>query len=310
VNDLTLPSPLQALRHPVVESAGVKVFIKRDDLIHPQISGNKWRKLKYNLEACSANGREAILTFGGAFSNHILATAAAGNMMNIPTIGLIRGQYADQNNATLSAARAFGMQLHGIDKETWALRNTDGFSAWLHEQHGNVHIIPEGGANYYGVAGAAEIMNEVEQHIDVVALPFGTGSTTAGIAASLKTGQQIFAVQVLKSEPMFGDLTKLLHYYTGDAETTEELLQAVEISNQWHGGGYAKRSVQVEVFMREFYAQTGIVTDPVYTGKMFYALLHEIKNGKWPQGTVILAIHTGGLQGISGYEARYNVKIF
>lgn len=308
-NMLTIPSPPQEISHPICKQYGVRLLVKRDDLIHPEISGNKWRKLKYNIEACKANKRSSILTFGGAFSNHILATAAAGQLHGIPTIGLIRGEHANTENPTLKSAREKGMQIYLFDHETWSLRTTDGFSAWLHEQYGNVHIVPEGGANYYGVAGTAEIMSEVQEQVDVIVVPFGTGTTTAGIAASLKSHQTVFAVQVLKAEPMLADLRKLLYYYLGDSDTTDELLQSVEISNQWHCGGYAKRSEELETFIQEFFKQTGILTDPIYTGKMFYGLFTEIRQGKWAAGTTIMAIHTGGLQGIAGYEQRYRVKI-
>jgi 1-aminocyclopropane-1-carboxylate deaminase/D-cysteine desulfhydrase-like pyridoxal-dependent ACC family enzyme len=309
-NTIQIPSPDEAIRHPVFERAGLEVRVKRDDLIHPQISGNKWRKLKYNLLAYAENGREAVLTFGGAYSNHLLATAAAGAMHGIPTIGLVRGSYADVNNPTLSAARELGMHLHPIDKETWDLRTADGFNAWLHEHYGNVHVVAEGGANYYGVAGAAEILREVAWPYDVVVCGLGTGTTVAGILSALPDGVAVYAVQVLKADPLYADVRRLLWQTTGDEELAYALMAPLHIETRYHGGGYAKRDVTLEQFMRSFYHETGLMTDPVYTGKVFRAVVEEAAAGRWPTGTRILTIHTGGLQGITGYEQRYGVKIF
>lgn len=290
-------SPIQEITDDLLREKEVKLFVKRDDMIHPHISGNKWRKMKYNIPAASKY--DHVLTFGGAYSNHIAATAAAGKEYGFNTIGVIRGEEHLPLNDTLYLAREHGMRLHYVDRATYKKRYTASYWRELEDQFGACFIIPEGGANALGVKGCMEILDEVDIGFDIVCSPCGTGSTLAGIIASMKTTHMAIGFPALKNGGFIADeVRKFL---------TDEQMDGKRwhIETDYHFGGYARYHPVLIDFIRHLVKNTGIPFDPVYTGKMMFGIFDMIKKGAIEAGQTVLAIHTGGLQGISGFEKRY-----
>lgn len=324
-------SPVQEVNDPLLKESGVRLLIKRDDLIHEHISGNKWRKLKYNLREAVQQNHHTILTFGGAYSNHIAATAFACKKAGLESIGIIRGE-DDATNPTLQFARENGMRLEFVsrsDYKNMTSAGADGNTSEIDElknRLGRFFLIPEGGANGLGVRGCAEILSEVEEEFDVVCSAAGTGTTLAGLAVSLKNNERLIGFPALKGGDFLKDEVKRLI-----AESRLRSLSEVEGSNgldsgstkqnrsaqsrftlitDYHFGGYAKMKPELLKFINDFTARTGIPLDPIYTGKMMFGIYDMILNkrdchGKPLQrGTTILAIHTGGLQGWQGMAHR------
>jgi 1-aminocyclopropane-1-carboxylate deaminase len=280
----------------------VELYLQREDLIHPEISGNKWRKLKYNLKAYSESKCDKLLTFGGAFSNHIAATAAAGKIFNIPTIGVIRGEKSSENNATLKLAKENGMELFFIDRNEYQNKSKDVFIDFIQHKFPNSFLIPEGGANLFGILGCREI-TQVYPDFDSVICACGTGATLAGIIAELKPHQKAIGIPVLKNANF---LVQDIQQFLNSMKITN---QNWEINCEYHLGGYAKNNLTLNQFIEGFYQEHQIKLEPIYTGKMMFAIYDLIKNGSL-KNKRILAIHTGGLQGIKGYESRYKIKLF
>jgi len=294
-----LPTPVQQIRDEIFEKHAIELYLKRDDLIHPEISGNKWRKLKYNLIAVGEQGKKRILTFGGAYSNHIAATAAAGKLSGFQTIGIIRGEELNTSkNHTLAFARENGMQLEFISREDYPKKSEADFIAGLHEKFGDFYLVPEGGANELGVKGCMEILNEVEEDFDFICAACGTGTSIAGIIASAKINQKVIGFPVLKGggflEKEITSLIKRTQLYLGiDTLPTANW----QLPTDYSFGGYAKHMPELLEFIRDFKAKHGIELDFVYTGKMMFGIYDLMKKGFFPKGSRILAIHTGGLQG-------------
>jgi 1-aminocyclopropane-1-carboxylate deaminase len=288
VLDFCIPSPLQRLLDPEIAGFGVEIWVKRDDLIHPQISGNKWRKLKYNIEIAKKEGYAKILTFGGAFSNHIYATAAAGQILGLHTIGIIRGERVEPLNSTLAFAESVGMELHFIDRETYRQKNSQDQLDSYQKSFSPVYIIPEGGANSSGVKGCEEIVDEIQIPFNYICCACGTGTTLSGIINSLSPFQKAIGFPVLKGGEFLHD------------EIVKQL-KCPKISNfhletDYHFGGYAKWNAELESFMERFEKVNLFRLEPVYTGKLFYGLYDLIKKGYFPKGSRIVAVHTGGLR--------------
>ncbi|MCG2610616.1 pyridoxal-phosphate dependent enzyme [Flavobacterium sp. SM15] len=269
----------------------IVLFVKREDLLHPQISGNKFRKLKYNLQEAKNQGFSKLLTFGGAFSNHIAATAAAGNEFGFHTIGVIRGEELvdkiDQN-ATLSLAKENGMQFEFVSRECYRQKETTEFIEKISEKYGKVFVLPEGGTNELAVKGCEEILTASDADFTHVCCAVGTGGTVSGIINSLHPNQKAIGFAVLKGDFLSQDICRF-------AKNGRWFL-----NNDYHFGGYAKINEELVRFLNDFHKQTGIPLDPVYTGKMFFGILDLIKKDYFKKGSKILAIHTGGLQGIRG----------
>lgn len=298
-----LNSPLQHLD----TINGVEIWLKREDQIHPHVSGNKWRKLKYYLEDFRNSGKEVILTFGGAFSNHIAATAALGKMANIPTKALVRGEEV-QHNPTLDFCREQGMEIEPIPRKRYDTKDDPEFLQLMEETLPEVYIIPEGGKGPLGIKGCTEILGEVEPGFDLVCCAGGTGTTMTGLLFSgyksrfllfpaLKGGiflKRAIAHAVLEYEKSFS--TK--------ADGKNLLDNRLDIIENYHFGGYGKVKPELIDFMNGFYRKYEIPLDPVYTGKMMYGIFEMIENGEVKSGTRLLAIHTGGLQGIKGMNER------
>lgn len=301
-----IPPSTQQINREIFRSAGVEVSVLRLDLMHPWVNGNKWFKLKYNLLAAKEQNYTTILTFGGAYSNHIYATAAAGNLLGFRTIGVIRGDERLPLNPTLSFAVAQGMQLIYVDRETYRQRDTAELYADLRQGFGEVFIIPEGGCNLNGVRGCTEILSEVTAGFDTICVACGTATTLAGLILSLQPKQRSLGFPVLKNgEFLKHDITKLLTQYLASGLPTPSRNPATswELVCDYHFGGYGKVNHELVSFSHEFTQIHSIPLDYVYTAKMFYGVMDLISKGRI-EGDRLLLIHTGGLQGNMGITAR------
>ncbi len=268
---------------------GYSLSMLRLDLIDPEISGNKWFKLKLNLAKARELQKNSILTFGGAFSNHIAATAAACHRQGFQSIGLIRGEASSQSNATLSGAKQLGMQLLFVSREEYRQKEEVDYLEALARRFPNAYIIPEGGDNDLGQKGCEEILSKETQGFEHIFCAYGTGTTFKGIAKSLQPHQTLHGINVLKYE------------------ATSDLPQS-SIINNYHFGGYARHTQELLDFKSWFENTFHIPLDYVYTAKLGYAVFDLIKQGKIHKEEKILIIHSGGLQGNAGYEARYSLK--
>lgn len=298
-----LNSPVQK----VTELAGVEIWMKRDDLIHHEVSGNKWRKLKYYLEDFKTSGKEVILTFGGAFSNHLAATAALGRMAEIPTRALVRGD-EEVSNATLDFCRDCGMQIEKISRRDYAERDNPQFLRSLAETLPEVYLIPEGGKGPLGTKGCTEILDETTRQFNIIACAAGTATTAAGLLMSLHE-QDLWVFPALKGGKFMRPaierwlLDYQLHFST-ELDEKNLVNQHLSIVDNYHFGGYARINEELVDFMNSFYQNFGIPLDPVYTSKMLYGIFDMISKDQVPPGSRILALHTGGLQGINGMNER------
>jgi 1-aminocyclopropane-1-carboxylate deaminase len=288
------PIPFQSITDKVTAAHEIQLSILRTDLNHVHISGNKLFKLNYNLQAAQQLNCDTILTFGGAYSNHIAATAAAGKEVGFKTIGIIRGDIHEQLNPTLQLATQCGMELHYVSRALYqdkvALMDyINGLFAGR-----NYYLIPEGGANELGVRGCMDITTFITSDFDFITTPCGTGTTLAGIILSLKANQQALGFQVLKAEG----------YIKTEVEKWTQNQYAVtwNINEDYHFGGYAKRKKSLIQFVDWFQHTHTIPLDYVYTGKMMFGIYDLIQKGFFKKGTRIVAVHTGGLQGNSGFE--------
>lgn len=288
-------SALQFLDDPFPEPVSIRLFLKRDDLLHPTISGNKWRKLTYNLEAARQRGIPTLLTFGGAYSNHLYAVAAAGQSFGFQTIGIVRGEELANKprNKTLLFCEANGMQLAFVSRLDYRRKEEASYQQALQERFGNCLILPEGGTNALAIQGAADIIPEIEQQLgytpDYVCCPVGTGGTVAGLAQSAAPQTQVLGFMALKLE---------------GSETVQ--LPGLSLVNRqpalikpYHFGGYAKTTPELLAFIRAFEHKTGVLLDQVYTGKMLFGIYDLARQGYFPAGAHVVAVHTGGLQGRS-----------
>lgn len=274
--------------------AGIQLTIKREDLLHPHISGNKFRKLKYNIQQAKQEGKELLLTFGGAYSNHIAATAAAGKEYGLKTVGVIRGEELaakPEDNTTLAFARQCGMELEFITREEYRHKTDESILSRLKDKHGDFYLVPEGGTNSLAVKGCEEILTPEDGKFTHIACAVGTGGTLAGIANSALPGQKVLGFPALKAD-LSDDITKFAKQANW------------ELVTGYHFGGYAKINEQLIRFINDFYQSTGIPLDPVYTGKMVFGVIDSIKRGSFPEKADILLIHTGGLQGIAGMNSK------
>jgi 1-aminocyclopropane-1-carboxylate deaminase len=278
---------------------GISLVIKRDDLIHPFVSGNKFRKLKYNLLQAKAENQSALLTFGGAYSNHIAAVAYAGKENGFQTIGIIRGdELADkiESNPTLNFAQKCGMQFEFVSRETYRLKTEESFLEQLQQKYGAFYFIPEGGTNAFAIQGCEEILTPEDASFDYVACAIGTGGTISGLINSVLPHQKVLGFPALKGEFLQDEIRKFVRH------------ENWELITDYHFGGYGKVSPDLIDWINRFYAQTQIPLDPVYTGKMVFGILDLIAKNYFPENANILLIHTGGLQGIQGMNLKLKNK--
>ncbi|MEL7241429.1 MAG: pyridoxal-phosphate dependent enzyme [Cyanobacteria bacterium J06573_2] len=297
------PSPLQQLQDELLTKRGIHLFIKRDDLIHPQISGNKWRKLKYNLQAAKEQEYKRLLTFGGAYSNHIAATAAAGKIFGFDTIGVIRGELVKPLNPTLDLAQNQGMKLVFVDRKEYREEKTK-IAARLQNDFGRCYVIPEGGSNTLAVRGCVEIVAEVREQLgglpDYFCVSSGTGGTAAGLVVASAGMSLIKVFPALKGDFFIKDEINSLVW-----ESVGESYDNWQLITDYHFGGYTKWNQNLIDFINDIYQKFSLQIDPIYTGKLFYGVWNEIQKGNFKDNSTIVVIHTGGLQGIFGFNQRF-----
>ena len=284
----------------LLNEKGIRLVVKREDELHPFISGNKYRKLKYNLLLAKEKGCETILSYGGAYSNHISALSYAGKIHGFKTIGVIRGDELGidlsttlDTNPTLKFAYENGMRFKFISRAAYKRKTGQSFSAALKDEFGDFYEIPEGGTNALAVRGCEEILSESDNTYDYICVSVGTGGTISGLINSASDGQTILGFQSLKGnflEDIIGDSTMKRDNWS--------------LNNEYHFGGYAKINEILISFINNFYQQTTIPLDPVYTGKMMFGIMDLVKKDFFKKNISILAIHTGGLQGIEGMNRQ------
>jgi 1-aminocyclopropane-1-carboxylate deaminase len=294
--DLSLDifSPVQSVKNKLFDDKGLKVFIKRDDLIHPIISGNKWRKLKYVLQSAAMQNKMHLVTFGGAYSNHLLATAAAAARFGFKATGVVRGE--EVQNDTLFLCKLHGMQLIFTDRDSYRNRKTLFDKYFLNDDQ--AFFIDEGGASPEGAKGCSELIDELTETYDHIFCACGTGTTAAGIINGITEHQlptQFNAVPVFKN----GEFIK---------EEIDRFLTApanYNLHTEHHFGGYGKVKPELIDFIKQFVADTGILIEPIYTGKMLFTLYHLAANNYFKHGSKILAIHSGGIWGLLGMKEKF-----
>lgn len=283
----------------LTETSQVSLFLKREDQLHAVVSGNKYRKLKYNLKEADKEGYDTLLTFGGAFSNHIAAVAMAGNVLGFHTIGIIRGDelLAEiETNATLRFAQENGMKFKFVSRETYRNKTSEGFIRSLQKEFDNFYLIPEGGTNALAVKGCEEILDNADEDFDFICCPVGTGGTISGIIKCSKPRQQVLGFPALKGSFLHKDISKFVQ------KTNWDLIP------DYHFGGYAKINADLIAFINRFKSEYNVQLDPIYTGKMMYGVFELAEKGYFPEGSKILAIHTGGIQGIDGMNMELKRK--
>ncbi len=273
----------------------VQLFIRREDLIHPFVSGNKFRKLKYNLLEAKKENATSLLTFGGAFSNHIAAVAFAGLENGFKTIGIIRGEELKSKineNPTLAFAKKCGMQFEFVSREVYRNKEREQFIKSINEKYNNIYIIPEGGTNNLAVKGCEEILSTADIQFDFVCCSVGTGGTISGIINSSFSNQKILGFPALKGGFLQKDICKFVSNKNW------------ELIDDYHFDGYAKITDELVNFINDFYKRYKIPLDPIYTGKMVFGVIDLIHKNYFPKNSKILMIHTGGIQGVKGMNKK------
>jgi 1-aminocyclopropane-1-carboxylate deaminase len=277
----------------------ISVFIRREDLIHPFISGNKFRKLKYNLVQAKAENQNSLLTFGGAFSNHIAAAAYAGKEYGFKTIGIIRGDELESKiseNPTLKFAQECGMQFKFVSRESYRHKTETKFIENLKQEFGDFYYVPEGGTNTFAVQGCEEILSKEDSQYDFVCTAVGTGGTISGLINSILPHQKVLGFPALKGDFLNDEIRKFAHN------------EHWELILEYHFGGYGKVNPELIAFINQFYKVNQVPLDPIYTGKMVFGVMDLIEKNYFPENSKILLIHTGGLQGISGMNMKLKAK--
>ncbi len=295
---MSRPTPLVRLRSGAADRAGVGLYLKRDDLIHPQISGNKWRKLKYNLLEAHRQGHHTLLSFGGAYSNHLYAVAAAGRDFGFRTVGLVRGEETLPLNPTLTFARACGMTLEYVPRTAYRDKTDAGWRASLRERFGDFYLLPEGGSNALAVRGVAEGVGEIDLDWTYLCCPCGTGGTLAGLVAGAAGHGQVVGFSALKGgDFLHAEVGRLLQEYEALTARPVATHANWQVQPGYHFGGYARVQPALLAFIRRFEGENGIRLEQVYTAKMLYGVEDLLGAGFFPRGTAVVALHTGGVQG-------------
>ncbi len=286
------------------EKKGVSVYVKREDLLHKHVSGNKFRKLKYNLFEAKKQEKNTILTFGGAYSNHIVATAYAGKLFNFQTIGVIRGEELSVNlkrtlatNPSLKFASEQGMQFYFVSRSDYREKNQPSFIEKLKNKFGDFYLVPEGGTNNLAIKGCEEILNDEDDKFHYICSAIGTGGTISGLINSAKAHQKIVGFPALKGNFHHKEIKK---YCVNKSNW--------ELIDDYHFGGFAKINEELVSFINKIKRNYGLALDPIYTGKMLFGIEDLIQKDYFKKGTKILAVHTGGLQGIKAMNIRLKKK--
>jgi len=293
----------QPIKDCLLKKKEITLFVKREDLLHEHISGNKFRKLYYNVIEATRKGYDTLLTFGGAYSNHIAATAAAGKEYGFNTIGVIRGDELGKDlpktlaeNPTLKFAHELGMQFHFVTREAYRQKTTAAFIKNLFQVFGKFYLVPEGGTNQLAVKGTEEILTKEDAEFDYICAAIGTGGTIAGIINTALPHQKVLGFPALKENFLHNDILKYVH------QNNWELIR------DYNRGGFAKIDQELVDFINMVNNMHDLPLDPIYTGKMLFGIIDMIKKDYFPKGTRILAIHSGGLQGRYGMNIRLAKK--
>lgn len=282
-----------------VNSTNVSLYIRREDLIHPFISGNKFRKLKYNIQQAKIQNHNKLLTFGGAFSNHIAATSFAGKENGFKTIGIIRGEELKDkmlSNPTLKFAQECGMEFKFVTREDYNHKTEAKFIANLKQEFGDFYLIPEGGTNVLAIQGCQEIVTKNDSEYDFVCCAIGTGGTISGIINSILPHQKVLGFPALKGDFLKDEIRKFAQN------------ENWELITDFHFGGYGKVNSELIAFMNQFYEDNQIPLDAIYTAKMVFGVMYLIEKNYFPPSSKILLIHTGGIQGNSGMNLKLKAK--
>lgn len=303
--ELEISTPVnQPIQLPILKEKGIELWIKREDTIHSFVSGNKFRKLKYNITKAQEEKYDTLLTFGGAYSNHIAATAAAGKIAGFKTIGIIRGDELGKDiertlagNTTLRHAVENGMQLKFVSREAYRNKTSEAFLKGLNYEFGKFYLVPEGGTNNLAVQGCEEILTIEDEKFNYICCAVGTGGTISGVINSAKEHQKVIGFPALKGDFLGAEIDRFLK------RNNHWSLQSA-----FHFGGYGKYTTELIRFINEFKEQTHIPLDPIYTGKMLFGILKMVERDEFEVGSKILAIHTGGLQGIDGVNQKLKNK--
>jgi 1-aminocyclopropane-1-carboxylate deaminase len=283
-----------------LENQKITLVIKREDLIHPFVSGNKYRKLKYNLQQAKAENKKTLLTFGGAYSNHIAAVAFAGKENNFKTIGIIRGEELESKineNPTLKFAQENGMIFEFVTRENYKNKDQTTFLKNLKSKYGDFYLIPEGGTNNLAVKGCQEILTDTDTEFDFICTCVGTAGTISGIINSAKSYQKILGFSALKGVVFDEEI----HKFAPNKKNWK-------IINDYHFGGYGKVTPELIAFINDFYQKYKIPLDPIYTGKLLFGVIDLINKNYFPENSKILVLHTGGIQGVEGMNLKLKSK--
>lgn len=292
------------MAHQVFSDRGLRLWVKRDDLLHPHVSGNKWRKLKHNLLEAHRLGCTRLITFGGAFSNHLAAVAAAGQEFGFSTLGIVSSEASSAGNTTLSFAQSCGMELVFTSRASMRGKSESQLLSELSINPAGACVLPQGGSNCLALPGCAELVAETVSQLgghapDYFITACGTGATLAGIATGLTAKAKALGIAALKGGFLQKEVEKLL------AACGEETSANWQVLDGFHHGGYAKWTPELIGFINDFNRKTGIPLDPIYTGKAFFAAAKLAETGFFPEGAQIVLVHTGGLQGIAGFNERF-----
>jgi 1-aminocyclopropane-1-carboxylate deaminase len=303
-------SIVQEVQMDSLSEKGIRLFIKRDDLIHHEVSGNKWRKLQLNIEHAVHQKKEGILTFGGAYSNHLLATASACRLYGLRSIGIVRGEeLTSSSNPTLKRCEELGMELLFVSREEYGMRNEKMYQEELSYRFSLMHIVPEGGANYLGMIGCQQILKETNNDYDLVAVAQGTTATSCGVLTSISAHTRLWVVPVLKGFDSLSEMNKMLLGSGFEKEMIFELFSQMEVLGDYHFGGYASYNKELLDLIEGMYRQNDLPLDPIYTGKAMFALLNEIEKRDL-RNIRVMFIHTGGIQGAKAIFEKEKRDIF
>lgn len=303
-------SILQRIETPEWNYREVEVWVKRDDLLHDEVSGNKWRKLQYNLAQAVHGKYTGIFTFGGAYSNHLLATAFAAKATGLRAIGFVRGDELNpDSNETLKRCSELGMELQFLSREMYALHSDKQFVDELKLENPSFYSIPEGGGNYYGMVGCQAIWKELPENVDHIFVAQGTTATSCGILLGLPENCQLHVVPVLKGFESLETMKSMLQWFLFDEELVEELVSKIQVHDAFHFGGYAKYTRELLEFIQEMYHTHQLPLDPVYTAKAFFCMKETLKDPSF-DGKKIVFVHTGGLQGSKAIEEKEGMSFY
>lgn len=306
--NLELPphSPLQKINLPALEEAEIQCYIKRDDLLDSEFQGNKYRKLKYNLQYAIDQGYEEIVSFGGAYSNHLHALSFIPELSSLKVTVYVRGEINDPENKTLHQARLKGIRLISLPRNEYRRRSEVEFQRHIMQTHPNGYLVPEGGTNELAVKGVIECGNEIREQLgeepDYCLVPVGSGGTLSGLVQCFSSHCQVIGVAAFRGSESIDQIRQVVLSLSGSTPSNWEIL------SHFHFGGFAKMTHSLFDFICDFQTETGILLDPIYTSKMVFAFTSLVVQGFFEKGSKVVLIHTGGVQGWDGFIQRFSAK--